>query len=487
MRKRLILPNKFSLLILILIVCLFPTIDGGGEKYPVLGKDPLKDVVIVEDHSEVLAHWLKKGIINATLINIDAHDDIRRISAAKIDGLKKLHDQKDIKAISESDSLSDKGLYGIGNFIYAAGKLGMVKEVYWIIPFSHFSHPDIETRMKKFLKSYRFSDDDIKTFRLKDGCFRGEIDGIPLNICGIETLPPLNNPVILSTDMDFFPYLSVEYGVNKLEAIKMFFDSLSKKDYRIMDAVVAYSVNGGYTTVLHRWLGDVILEVLKEPNFILNPVFPKLYTILQRADLYVKEIRPKETLQYLMPLLETYKDNPALFTYAADAYYLLNDIDKAFYYAEKSCVIDKNYCYILPYIGKYLVIEGRISEAGRFFVRGYGLNPKMNYLQGDFAVALKKAGRYLDSLKYFEILKAMVGSFPAEFMIGEVYFLMGDEKTAKAHFDLGRDSLRSSQYVVIDCEEVTAALISAVQFYEKKGYIDHEDEIRKNPELKTIF
>jgi tetratricopeptide (TPR) repeat protein len=291
----------------------------------------------------------------------------------------------------------------------------------------------------------------------------------------------------LSIDIDFFPYLSVEYGVNKLEAIKMLFVSLSKKNYKVMDVVVAYSVNGGYTTVLHRWSGDVILEVLKEPNLILNPVFPKLYTILQRADIYVKEIEPKETLQYLMPLLETYKDNPALLTYAADAYYLLNDIDKAFYYAEKSCVIDRNYCYILPYIGKYLVIEGRISEAKRFFVRGYGLNPKMNYLQGDLAIALKKAGRYRDSLKYFEILKSMVGSFPSEFMIGEVYLLMGDEKEAKTHFDRGRDSLRATLYAVIEREEVAAALISAVQFYEEKGYIDDADEIRKNPKLKTIF
>jgi hypothetical protein len=472
---------------LILVVCLFPWVDGGSEKYPLLGQDSLKDVVIVEDHSEVLGHWVKKGIRNAILINIDTHDDIRRISSGKIDGLKKLYDQKDIKAISESDSLSDKGLYDIGNFIYAAGKLGMIKEVYWIIPFSHFSQSDIKNRVKKLLKSYRFSDDDINTFEIKEGCLRGEIDGIPLNICGIEALPQLNNPAILSIDMDFFPYLSVEYRVNKLEAIKMLFESLSKKDYKVMDAVVAYSVNGGYTTVLHRWLGDVILEVLKEPNFILNPVFPKLYTILQRADIYVKEIKPKETLQYLMPLLETYKDNSALLTYAADAYYLLNDIDKAFYYAEKSCVVDKNYCYILPYIGKYLVMEGRISEAERFFVRGYGLNPKMNYLQDDLAIALKKAGRYRDSLKYFEILKSMIGSFPAEFMIGEVYLLMGDERAAKAHFDRGRDSLRSTQYVVIDREEVAAALISAVQFYEKKGYIDDADEIRKNPKLKIIF
>lgn len=480
-------PNKFSILVLILIVSLFAWSDGRSETYPLLGKDPLKDSVIVEDHSEVLTHWVKRGIRNATLINIDTHDDIRSISPARLGQLKKLYDQKDVKAISESDSLSEKGLYDIGNFIYAAGKLGIIKEVYWIIPFSHFSHSDVENRMKKFLESYNFSDEHIKTFKVKGGCFRGEIDGIPFNICGIEKMPTIDHPFLLSIDIDFFPYLSVEYGVNKLEAIKMILDVLSKKDYKVMDAVVAHSVNGGYTMVSHRWLGNVILEMLKEPALLSNPKPPELWTILQTADIYIKENKPKEVIQYLMPVLETYKDNPALSVYIADAHYLLNNIDKATTYAEKSCLIDKNFCYILPYIGRYLFIEERLSEAEWFFMRGYNLNPEMNYLQGDFAIALKKAGRYYDALKYFEIWKSMNGSFPSDFMIGEVYLLLGDEKTALSYFDRGRDSLRINPNVAIKSPEIADAMIKAVQFYEKNGYKNYADEIRKNPKLKVIF
>jgi hypothetical protein len=487
MKIRFFPPNKFGLFILILIVSLFLWVECKSGSYDLLGQDPLKNVTLVEDHSEVLVQWVKKGIRDATLIHIDTHDDIQKISPGKIGQLKKLYHQKDISAIGRANSPSDRGLYDIGNFIYAAGKLGIIKEVYWIIPFSHFSHSDVENRMKKFLKSYYFSDDDIKTFKVEDGHFRGEIDGIPLIICGIEKLPTIDHPLLLSIDIDFFPYLSVEYGVNKLEAIRIILDILFKKDYKVMDAVVAYSVNGGYTMVSHRWLGNVILEMLKKPALLSDPKPPELWTILQTADIYIKENKPKEVIQYLMPFLETYKDHPALSVYIADAHYLLDDIDKAYTYAEKSCLIDKNFCYILPYIGRYLFIEERLSEAERFFVRGYTLNPEMNYLQGDFAIALKKAGRFYDALKYFEIWKSMNGSFPSDFMMGEVYLLLGDEKAALSYFDRGRNDLRINPNVAIKSPEIADAMIKAVQFYEKNGYKNYADEIRKNQRLKSIF
>jgi tetratricopeptide (TPR) repeat protein len=480
-------PNQFGLLILILIISLFSWSEGRSESYDLLGQDRLRNIAIVEDHSEVLIQWVKKGIRNITLINIDTHDDIQRIPPEKIGQLKELYHQKDISALRKTNSLSDKGLYDIGNFIYAAGKLGIIKDIYWIIPFSYFSHPDVDKSLKKFLKSYSFPDGVIKTFKVENGCFRGEIDGIPFNICGIEELPTIDHPVLLSIDIDFLPYLSVEYGVNKLEAIKMLFGSLYKRKYKVKDAVVAYSVNGGYTTVSDRWLGNVILEMLKEPALLSDPKPPELWTILQTADIYIKENKPKEVIQYLLPLLETYKNHPALLIYVADAYYLLNDIEKAFYYAEKSCLIDKKFCYILPYIGKYLVIEGRLSEAEQFFTRGYNLNPEMNYLQGDFAIALKKAGRYHDALKYFEILKSMNGSFPSDFMMGEVYLLLGDERAAMSNFDRGRDFLKGNPNIEIKNPEIADAMISAVKFYEKNAYKNYAEEISKNPRLKSIF
>ncbi len=487
MRTEFFQPNKFVILILILTGSLFSWTEGRGDPYDLLGQDGLKNVAIVEDHSEVLVQWMKKGIRHATLINIDTHDDIRRIPLEKINQLKELYHRKDISAIARANSLSDGGLYDIGNFIYAVGKIGIIKDVYWIIPFSFFSHPDVEHRVKKFLRSYGFPDEAIETFRLKKGCLRGEIDDIPFNICGIEKLPAIDHPVFLSIDIDFLPYVSVEYGVNKLEAMKMLLRSLYKKKYKVTDAVVAYSVNGGYTTVLHRWMGDVVSQMLKEPHLVSNANLPELWTILQMADTYSQENKPDEILQSLVPFLDTYEDNPCLLVYIADAYYSLNNIEKAFHYAEKSCLTDKNFCYILPYLGKYLAIEGRLSEAERFFVRGYNLNSKMNYLQADFAGALKKAGRYQDALRYFEILKSMNGSFPADFMMGEVCLLLGDEEAALLHFNRGRDQLKVDPIIEINNQEVADAILSAVQFYEKSGHKDDADDIRRNPRLKSFL
>lgn len=281
--------------------------------------------------------------------------------------------------------------------------------------------------------------------------------------------------------------MSVEYGVNKLEAVKVLLGSLYKKKYKVMDTVVACSVNGGYTMVSHRWLGDVVSQMLKEPHLVSDANLPELWTILQMADTYSKENKPDEILRYLIPFLGPYRDNPSMLVYIADAYYLLNDIEKAFRYAEKSCLIDKKFCYMLPYLGKYLAIEGRLPEAEQFFLRGYHLNTEMNYLQGDFALALKRAGRYHDAFKYFEILKSMNGSFPSDFMMGEVSLLLGDERAALLHFDRGRDYLKGNPIIEIKNPEIADAIVSAVKFYEKNGYKNHADDIRKSPGLRSIF
>ena len=76
------------ILILILIVSLFSWTEGRSDPYDLLGQDRLKNIAIVEDHSEVLIQWVKKGIRDITLINIDTHDDIRRIPPEKIGQLK---------------------------------------------------------------------------------------------------------------------------------------------------------------------------------------------------------------------------------------------------------------------------------------------------------------------------------------------------------------------------------------------------------------
>jgi tetratricopeptide (TPR) repeat protein len=456
------------------------------RKYPVLGRDTIGNVAFFENHSEALVQWAKKGIRNAVLVNIDTHDDIRWIPAEKIEKLKCLYEKKDRAAIKEVDSVGDESLFNIGNFIYAAAKLGIIKEVYWIIPFAYFSKAGTENHLKIFLKTYNFSENDIKTFRMKDGCFCGIFHEVPLNICGIEALPDIKKPVILSIDVDFFPPMAREYGIDKMSGIKVLFDALYKKKYSIQDALIAYSVNGGYLRVINRWIGNQSAEVLRKPDMIYGTP-PELWTVRQNADIYYEENKADLLFELTQRYLEKYQNEPSLMMYIAFAYYGTGNIEKAFDCAKKACLINSGYCFGLADIGQCLIDDDMFPDAVKFFESAYSLCPGMNYRQKGFANALRKAGQYREALKYYEAYRSKNGSFPVDFLMGEIFFLMGDEESALKHFNRGRRYLKVDPYAFVKYQIDADAILSAIKFYEKRGFDEYARELKKNPKLKAMF
>ena len=76
----------YSLLFIsIIFLSLFSIITACSKKeaFPVLGVDPVNDIGVMENHSEALVRWIKKGIKDAVVINIDTHDYVRWIPEEK--------------------------------------------------------------------------------------------------------------------------------------------------------------------------------------------------------------------------------------------------------------------------------------------------------------------------------------------------------------------------------------------------------------------
>jgi len=467
-------------------LAVFVFLSCAVQEYPVLGRDAIENVAFFENHSEALVQWAKKGIRNAVLVNIDTHDDIRWMPAEKIEKLKCLCEKKDWAAIKEVDSVGDESLFNIGNFIYAATKLRIIKEVYWIIPFAYFSKADTKNPLKKFLRTYNFSEKDIKTFRIKDGCFCGSFHEIPLNICGIEALPDIKKPLILSIDVDFFSPMAREYGLNKMSGIKVLFDALYKKKYKIQDALIAYSVNGGYLSAINRWIGDQSAEVLRKPDMIYGTP-PELWTVRQNADIYYEGNKADLLFELTERYLEKYQNEPSLMMYTAFAYYGTGNFERAFDCAKKACLINPGYCFGLADIGQCLIDADRLPDAVKFFESAYSFCPGMNYRQKGFANALRKAGRYREALKYYETYRSKNSSFPVDFLMGETFLLMGDEESALKHFNRGRKYLEIDHYAFVKYRIDADAILSAIEFYEKRGFSEYAGELKKSPKLKAIF
>ncbi len=456
-----------------------------GERQ-VRGKDRINGVGLLEDHSQALPRWARRGIGNAVLINFDAHDDMRRVSPEKIETLRSIARKKDWKSFEAADSGGENGLYHPGSFIHASCKLGIIRRVYWVIPFSYFRDIDATDRLEGFLAAYGFPRKSIDSFVMHEGCYQGIYDGFPLSICGIEHLPRIEEPVILSIDADFFPPFADWYDRDILSALSVFFIRVAEQNYRIRDAVVSCSVNGGFLNVARRWIADYCVEILEKPKFVSEP-FPELWLVHGLADFYYRNDRTAAAIDFTRRFRQRYPKDPCLMTYQAFALMASGDREGAFDLARTAYRHDKRYAFALADLGQCLIDRGDLDEALEFFRAAYEAYPPMNFRQKNLADALMGAGRYREALHYYDIYRQRNGSFPAVFLMGKATMKLGEEGSAGNWFEQGVSCLKDERYVSIDCEIDASALREAVNFFERKNMHGKARIIVSHPSLKNIF
>ncbi len=453
---------------------------------PVLGKDSLPVVHLFEEHSEALAHWASRGIRGAVLVNIDAHDDMRLIPKVKIEKLRRIYRGKEWDLMSDTRSGSEASLYHIGNFIFAAARLGIVDRVYWVIPFPYFSESNPENALREFLRGYAFPEEDIRTFRLEHGRFQGRFQGVPLIICEAAALPDVTSPLILSVDVDFFPPFARAAGIELSAAVYSVFGELFQKEYRIQDSFVAYSVYGGYLSPLHRWVGDLCVEVMEQPELLQGPL-PKSFELQQLADRLYEEDSAEALLETAVAGLDSFPGDPCLKLYAAFASFGAGDTAQAYHYAKRACLEEPGYCPGLADIGQCLIDQGLVEESIPFFETAYSLQPEMNYRLKNLADALETAGRPREALRYHEIHEARNGAFPAAFRIGGIHLDLEEEDKATQALWRGIAAVENDPYIEVRCPEDAAALRKAVVFFEERGMVETSAVLKRHPFLRDVF
>jgi len=237
-------------------------------------------IFLIEDHDEALRIWRENKIKSVDLVHIDAHIDFG------------FHPAKSIKRIFvEAGSLKElkKGLESslsfmryeknfdkqtnIGNYIYPAIQEGIVKDFYWVIPgglkeFS-MSLKNIKNMLKNFSSqdSYKADYSSQASRRgLKKGIISADILGRKFVVCVLEKLPALKQNTLLDIDTDFLIIDSLINANNTSRVGKRepwilprdLVEILKKKVKKPYLTTIAYSVNGGYTPMGYKHLGDEI-------------------------------------------------------------------------------------------------------------------------------------------------------------------------------------------------------------------------------------
>ena len=427
---------------------------------------PRPPLAAIEAHSEALVLWLERGVRDATLVHIDVHDDLRAIRPDQLAAIEALAALGDLDALRRADSLAVEGLYHEGNFLRAAFRLGIVRDVVWVIP----------SRI----------DDGARA--VSSGAERGAA-AVPLKICTLETMPDFPEPVLLSIDLDFVPEFARKRNILELEAAQRLIKVLGKRAPRRLHVVMSYSTGDGYTPILLRWLGDAVLDMLRAHPSAPSRESRRLWAFLERAEGLRRTCEYVTLLKILKADPSSVPGGPAPLLYLADAYYLRDEVEFSFEACREACLLDKRAAGIFFWVGKGLAIEGRVDEAARFMDAGRKANPAARDWQADAfqALALGRAGREIEALAILERLSTAYTSYSAEFLIGRMLLEKGDRPRAERHFDVALGRLESQPELEVDLPEVREAVVSAAGFYESIGQPEKAGRVRKDVRFSEWF
>jgi tetratricopeptide (TPR) repeat protein len=245
----------------------------------------MNNVFLIEDHDQALKVWRKNKVRGLDLVHIDAHIDFNPHKAEPIQRiLSQAQSLKELKSRLEyslafrhyQKDLSKQT--DIGNYIYPAIEEGIIRDFYWVIPggLKEFkaSAKCIENILKGLFgdKKQSFQDKSSKTkLRSKEskaeenqGIVSSEFLGRKLIICILDRLPVLKQRVLLDIDTDFLVVDSLLSADNTKNIGKRkpwipsaaLVGTLKEKVKRPEIITIAYSVNGGFTPIIYKHLGD---------------------------------------------------------------------------------------------------------------------------------------------------------------------------------------------------------------------------------------
>jgi len=161
----------------------------------------------------------------------------------------------------------------IANFISPALREGIFREIYWVVPdrswesagnrrhiFHHLTH--IQRDFPGSPARIEITRDHISTTLL----------GRPLRICSVEGLPKFEETVLLDLDVDYLILPRVTYGPGDSHPAlpwrwpEDLIAVLNSRGVRSELVTIAYSVEGGYTPLYWKYLGDELEVRLETPE-----------------------------------------------------------------------------------------------------------------------------------------------------------------------------------------------------------------------------
>jgi hypothetical protein len=246
------------------------------------------DIRVMGDHSDALFFWAEHKAKARTVVHIDAHSDFRPISPSDIDQIRTL---LSMGTLQSRTNTGPDSLLHIGNFVFAAAKLGMVKDVCWIVtPRPIVNDTAAEPFKKQLIRDRHMPEEVDSAFRLESGCMAGSLQGIPITVCGSASLPKLEEPVLLDIDIDYFVKLIELFPAMTLfDHVERLRSNLAASGIRSDMVTIAKSLKGKFTPIEYVYLAAAMREMAKDPSRPLTGPFWEIFRLRSDADARMRE------------------------------------------------------------------------------------------------------------------------------------------------------------------------------------------------------
>lgn len=264
----------------------------------------MKNITLIEDHHQALDTWRRLKFRNLALVHLDSHIDFSFYQAKPFPQiLEEAHNFKDLKRQIELTLLYKKfqnnleAQLNIGNYIYPALRDGIMDDFFWVVPGDKRVFRSSRGNIKRIIKNIKTSDPyRHKNIKITDNKILTKINKKNFMASDIFSLPKIKKPILLDLDVDFLLFDSIkdtlltkDIGERKpwIYPDKLV-ELLREKFPKAAFITIAYSVNGGFTPIEYKFLGDEIQ--LRLSNGSLDKHLERIFTLRNRAiDRYFKD------------------------------------------------------------------------------------------------------------------------------------------------------------------------------------------------------
>lgn len=233
-------------------------------------------LVVVENHSSVLPYWLQNAFHDETLVHVDAHADIGWMPHRAFSEIARATPSIIGNYERDGVSYSHDGYFDIGSFLSVALQLGIVRHIYWVVPDTEWFYDANRLRRVLVEQTQGMSVHSSTSVRENAGIYEVLLDVGRLSVCTLHSIPPIEDPVLLDIDLDYFLCGSDAASVTRWVQPDVVVGMLEERCPEVKFATVSISEHGGYTPGPWRCLADVVAGQFANTLRYKND-FPEMY------------------------------------------------------------------------------------------------------------------------------------------------------------------------------------------------------------------